>query len=336
MRATRGRPHREIAACAMLACCSLLLVGCAADGPGPTTAPPVSSSAAVSAPPVTSRLPTPVTSDPVQGRPIGVVGVDGQAWYALSGDGAVARPGGTTAVGRIPLRLAAAPEGAWVSVFGDGAVVLVGRDGQIIRQIELPMGAEPEGLVLDGDILWVVDQADDALLSFDAKTGRRLGRVDVGTAPRLAALGAEDVWVTTYGTGAVTGVGRRDRKLRVNRPEICRGVQGVAEARGVVWVSCTLDDVVVGLDRTSLTEVARVPLDDADAVTTDGRRVFAIGQSGPTLAVIDAQRQGLLYTQTLDDASAVGDGNVDAAVVGGDLVVTHPDAERVYRVDLSP
>lgn len=320
----------------MLMCGSLLFAACAADGPGPTTSPPVSSSNAVSAPPSTSRPLTPVTSEAVPGRPIGVVGVDGQAWYALSGDDAVARPNGTTAVGSIPLRLAAAPEGAWVSVFGEGAVVLVGRDGRIIRQLQLPMGAEPEGLVLDGNTLWVVDQAEDALLRFDARTGRRLGRVEVGTAPRLAAVGAQDVWVTTYGTGAVTGVGRRDRKLRVTRPEVCRGVQGVAEAKGVVWVACTLDDVVVGLDHITLKEVARVPLEDADAVTTDGRRVFAIGQSGPTLAVIDAQRKDLQYTQALDNASAVGDGNVDAALVGGDLVVTHPDAGRVYRVGLTP
>lgn len=291
----------------------------AATAPQPTTGP---------------SLPEGVTAKDVAGRPIGVAGVAGQPWFALAGDGGVARPDGMTAVGQIPLRLAATADGVWVSVFGDGNVTKLALDGSVETTIELGPGAEPEGLALDGDVLWIVDQAADAALAVDTTTSQIVARVQVGEGPRLVALGTADMWVTSYGDGGITAVDRATRTTRAAAQNVCGGIQGVAEAAGVVWVACTADDTVIGLDIITLTEVARFSLDRADAVTTDGNRVFAVGQTGPTVLQIDTATRQEQKTTVLSDAGAVRDGNVDAAIVGADLVVTHPDLGQAFQLTL--
>lgn len=277
-----------------------------------------------------------VSTTAVQGRPIGVVSVAGQPWIALSGSGSVATPTTTVAVGSIPLRLAAAEDGVWVTVFGDGSLARIARDSHVVQRINLGDGAEPEGIAVDGPRLWVVDQAAGALLALDARTGRRTHRVEVGYGPRLVDLATNDVWVTTYGTDGVTAVRRDDVTVRVARTEVCRGVQGIAQAGATAWVACTDDDVILGLDAKSLVEVARFPLRSADAVIADGDRVVAIGQVGPTALLIDSAKRRVEQTLVLGDAPMVGDGNVDAALEGNRLFVTHPDTETLYQVTLTP
>ena len=93
--------------------------------------------------------------------------------------------------------------------------------------------------------------------------------------------------------------------------------------------------MVLALSATDLAELARFPLKDADAVTASGNRVYAVGQSGPTVLVVDAVGRAELGRVPLGGYPAVGDGNVDAAVVADALVVTHPEARRVWRVPRS-
>lgn len=311
---------------------ALLAMGVASCADGPSPEVPQSSAAQSPTPAVAPGVSTKV----IEGRPIGVAVVAGKPWVALSGSGSVATPTSTVAVGPIPLRLAAARDGVWVTVFGGGSLARIDTDSRVAQRIDLQEGAEPEGVVVDGDRLWVVDQAEGALLALNSGTGRRTHQVEVGYGPRLAALGPKDVWVTTYGTGGVTAVARKNATIRVSRTEVCRGVQGIAQAGTTVWVVCTNDNVVLGLDVQSLTEVARFPLRSADAVTTDGSRIVAVGQVGPTALVIDSANRRLEQTLLLGNAQIVSDGNVDAALDQGRLFVTHPDTETLYQVTLPP
>lgn len=276
-----------------------------------------------------------VTNTQVPGRPIGVVSVEGEPWVALSGVGSVLTPAGKVNVGEIPLRVAVAKDGVWVSVFGDGSLVRVTSDARVVQRVDLGVGAEPEGVAADGERLWVVDQNDGALLALDARTGARTGRVEVGYGPRLLTVGPNDVWVTTYGTGGVSAVDRQDVTVRVARTDVCRGVQGIAQTAGVVWVACTTDNVVLALSTESLTEVARFPLPNADAVVAQGDRVIAVGQKGPTALVIDARMLRVDQTLLLGDAPIVGDGNIDAALDHDHLFVTHPETNTLYDLTLS-
>ena len=74
-------------------------------------------------------------------------------------------------------------------------------------------------------------------------------------------------------------------------------------------------------------------LPDADAVVGHEATVYVVGQAGPTIYVLDAQSGDLRDTVKLDDAPPTSE-NVGAAVVGDDLVVTHPDVRKVYTLPL--
>ena len=114
----------------------------------------------------------------------------------------------------------------------------------------------------------------------------------------------------------------------------CIGPQGVAEVAGKVWVACTESSSVVALDVASREVVSTLEqVADADAVVANGEKVYVVGQSGPTAYVIDAAAG--------DDGQLHGAGevprtneNVGAAVVGDQLVVTHPDVRTIYSLPL--
>ena len=106
----------------------------------------------------------------------------------------------------------------------------------------------------------------------------------------------------------------------------------MVEAAGVVWVTCTVEDRVLGLDASTLEPVATFDgLDGADALATDGDRVYAVGQAGPTVWTIDAARREVTSKVVLDDAGATTE-NVGAAVTDDGLAVTHPEVRRLYEV----
>jgi hypothetical protein len=320
------------------------LAGCTADSP---TTPPSGSG---SAPPAddSAPSPTPTASAPPAGvhvtdlddAPVGVAAVGTVAWVALPDAGRVlASHGQRVAVGDLPLRLVGTPAGVWVSVIGDGTLVRIDPGtGDVDRRVRLrPAGSEPEGLAYDGRLVWVVDQAGDRLVPLDPVTGT-LGRpVAVGAAPRLVSSGPSGLWVSNYDGGSVSRVttgpgGPRVRTVTVPR---CLTPQGLAEAAGVVWIACTVDSRVVGLDARTLERVAVLGgLQGADQVVAHGNTVYAVGQHGPTVWTIDARRRTRVHELVLDTAGGTSE-NVDAAVVGRRLVVTHPEVSRMYDVRLA-
>jgi outer membrane protein assembly factor BamB len=108
----------------------------------------------------------------------------------------------------------------------------------------------------------------------------------------------------------------------------------VAEVAGKVWVACTENSLVVALDvetRKVVTTIENVP--DADAVAVAGDTVYVVGQSGPTVYSIDAASGELRDTTVLGDVPRTTE-NVGAAVVGDELVVTHPDVRTIYSLPL--
>lgn len=275
-----------------------------------------------------------VTTTVVAGGPVGVADVGGEAWTVLVGQGAVRTGDGTEIeVGEAPLRLVDTPDGVWVGVIGDGTVVRIDpRSGEVDRTIDVePAGSEPEGLVWDGTSLWVVDQANDRVVQYD-RSGAEVRSVDVGEAPRLAAVGESGIWVTNYLSGSVTLVA--DGQAFTMGLDGCVGPQGVAEVDGKVWVACTQSSLVVGLDvaeREVTTTIENVP--DADAVVATDDTVYVVGQSGPTVHSIDTASGQLRGTHTLGQAPRTNE-NVGAAVVGEELVVTHPDVRTIYSLPL--
>jgi len=220
-----------------------------------------------------------------------------------------------------------------VSVIGDGTVVRIDpATGEIDQTVTLdPAGSEPEGLAWDGTNLWVVDQANARVVQLEPD-GTEVRSVDVGEGPRLATAGPTGVWVTNYVPGSISLVAD-GQAFTVGLPG-CTGPQGVAEAGGKVWVACTVTSSVVALDvesREVVTTIEDVP--DADAVVASEDTVYVVGQSGPTVYAIDAATGEIRDEVVLGDAAKTQE-NVGAAVVGDELVVTHPDARTIYTLPL--
>ena len=308
-------------ALAVLVAASLVLVsGCSGDGSeGPGGAAPDPR--------------TPQVSE-LDAGPVGVADVDGTAWTTLVRDGAVRTADGQLIdVGEFPLRLVDTPSGVWVSVIGDGTVVLIDSGtGDVLQTVPIrPKGSEPEGVAWDGESLWVVDQAGGRVLQLDGD-GAQLASYPTDDEPRLVAAGDSGIWVANYGGSSVSRV--LDGKVTTRPLPGCTGPQGIAEAAGKVWVSCTLSGKVVVLDAGTMKQVGEIAdVPDADAVVVGDDIVYVVGQSGPTVYVIDPATAELVDTIALDDAPPTSE-NVGAAVVGTDLVVTHPDVRKIYTLPL--
>lgn len=266
--------------------------------------------------------------------PVGVAEVDGRAWTTLVRDGAVRTADDVRIdVGEFPLRLVVTPTGVWVSVIGDGTVVQIDSGtGEVLQTVPIkPKGSEPEGLAWDGESLWVVDQAGGRVLQLDGD-GAVLASYGTDDEPRLVAVGESGVWVANYGGSSVSRI--LDGNVKTVPLPGCTGPQGVAETAGKVWISCTLSGKVVVLHAGTMKQVGEVAdLPDADAVVAGDDSVYVVGQSGPTVYVVDPGTAEVTDTIEVDDAPPTSE-NVGAAVVGTDLVITHPDVRKIYTLSL--
>ncbi len=103
----------------------------------------------------------------------------------------------------------------------------------------------------------------------------------------------------------------------------------------MVWVACTDEGRVVGLDVESLEVVSTLDgLEAADAVVVTGNTVYAVGQVGPTVWSIDATAREVVSEVALDEVGSTRE-NVGAAIVGRHLVVTHPESRSIYDLPTS-
>lgn len=309
------------------------LVACGAEGPDPVgdaTASPTGEETfrAPDAPP------DGVTVTDLDAGPVGLAAYGDEVWAVLPEAGAVLDPEGRRhPVGDLPLRAVATPEGLWVSVFGASRVVRVDPGtGRVDRRVRLRPPGEPEGLAYDGESVWVVDQENEQVVPLDPATGELGPPVSVGDAPRLVTAGPSGIHVGNFDGRTVSRVTPDGASTRPSGD--CLTPQGLAEAGGVLWVACTLDGRVVGLDPETLEQdVVLDGLPHADAVVADGDLVHVVGQQGPTVWTIDPVSGEVVGELVLDGAGPTR-ANVAATLAGDRLVVSHPDARRLYDVPL--
>lgn len=324
------RPVRHTA----LALTALLVAGCGGGAGQDSPAEPPETSGEPTELVLPESPPEGVAVTDLDAGPVGLATIDGAVWAVLPDAGAVRDPdGGIHPVGEVPLRAVTTPEGIWVSVFGASALVrLDPATGEVDRQVRVRPTGEPEGLAYDGTTVWVVDQANEQLLPLDPGSGELGAPVGVGRAPRLVTAGESGLFVGDFNGRTVTKV--VDGEAETQPSGDCLTPQGLAEAGGVVWVACTLDGRVVGLDPSTLEQLVVLDgLPHADLVVAEGDLVHVVGQEGPTVWTIDPASREVVGELVLDAAGPTN-ANVGAAVAGGRLVVSHPETRRLYEVPL--
>jgi hypothetical protein len=105
-------------------------------------------------------------------------------------------------------------------------------------------------------------------------------------------------------------------------------------AGGALWVACTSDDVVLGLDRTTLRRTARVRVAGSpDSLTTGAHgQVLVALQKGPALAVIDTGSSTVLRRVAFGRQDQLHDrANIDVAYAARRAWVSSYLEGGVYR-----
>jgi streptogramin lyase len=149
----------------------------------------------------------------VDGNPGGLVSTGNAIWVGddTSGSTRLFRLDPTTGrvtrvrAGNRPGYVASAGGSVWVSNVDDGTVTQINpSSGRTVRTI--PVGLSPVNLVGTTGAapeVWVPDDAGNAVVRLDARTGRVAGRLPAEGGPAVAAQVGPDVWVSLFEGSAV-------------------------------------------------------------------------------------------------------------------------------------
>ncbi len=273
--------------------------------------------------------------------PVGIAAApDGAVWVVSPGTGTLSRiPAGAEEtdlqvdVGGVPLRVVAAYGAVWVSSFDAGRLVRVDPQGGRVTQ-RIRTGAEPEGVAAGDGSVWVVTQGAGDLVRIDPADGSVVSRTDIGPGARLVSVGARAVHVAHYEDDSIVDVDPRTGRV-VRQREVCDGPQGMAEAGGMLWVTCTLDEQLAGLDLGTLEVQERVDVagqPDSVVVAPDGS-LLVVAEGGPALVRVDPATAGVVARVELaGELPLYDDANLDVAIADDQVWVTSYAADQVHHV----
>jgi YVTN family beta-propeller protein len=109
-------------------------------------------------------------------------------------------------VGADPDSLIVAPSGVWVANRGDDTVDRIDPVDATVTA-SLPVGAEPTGLVADGnDRIWVISRIGGRLELIDPASATIVAQIPLGGRPLDVAVSPGTVWVTLSGDSQVVRV----------------------------------------------------------------------------------------------------------------------------------
>jgi hypothetical protein len=129
----------------------------------------------------------------------------------LSSTGAVLS---STNVGIAPLEMAYDGERIWVTDYTSSDVMVVnGADGAVVKTFQLPVNANPEGILFDGTYIWVANNGAGSSISntvskYNAATLTLVANYPIGLAPDGVAFDGTYVWVTNSGSNNVVRLDR--------------------------------------------------------------------------------------------------------------------------------
>ena len=196
---------------------------------------------------------------------------------------------------------------------------------------EIPAGDGPDGLAVDGGIVWVANARGDALTPIDATTNKATGDpVPVGHNPDGVAAADGVVWVTNTDDGTVTRIETDKKQGDSTTVSVGAEPEGIALGDRFVWVANSGDATVTRIDRASATVVgAPIPVGARPIGVSVGKSfVWVVNSGDRTVTRIDRST-----AEVVGEPIAVGKNARGVAEGLGYVWVSNTDDDTVTRLD---
>lgn len=199
---------------------------------------------------------------------------------------------------------------------------------QTFFEWDLPQGARPHGLLVDGDgIVWYTGNGNGTIGRLDPKTGRITEyRAPSGGDPHTIVIdGKGDLWFTVQAGGRV---GRLDRATgRITEYQSSGNPYGIAvDKRGHVWF-CRM-----GADKLGRIDAASGEMSELDTGRGSRPRRIAVGPDG--MLWVTAYGSGKLIKVDPQARRIVKEYPMPAGPRGGPYAVTVDAAGRVWASEI--
>jgi len=235
------------------------------------------------------------------------------------------------AIGKPPLRIAAAPDAIWVTSERDGTLTRLDPDSGERVGKPIALGPGVSGVAVGAGSVWVTDPAAGELLRIDPADGSLSERIEVGGRPGPVVYGGGRVWIADSAGAGITAVnaegGRRVKSGIAPHQAPLR----LASGGGGLWVSVAETNRVRRIDESTMVPAAETTLVGANpaGLTVAGGRVWVANSGSDTVTAVDLQ------TRTVAGAPIEVGGQPGGVDAGSEIVwVTTAADDAVSRIDV--
>jgi serine/threonine protein kinase/DNA-binding beta-propeller fold protein YncE len=217
---------------------------------------------------------------------------------------------------------------------GDGATAADGdepRNTPPRAVATIPAGDGPDGIAVDGDVVWVSNSRGNTLTRLDPESNEAVGDpVPVGRNPDEVEAAEGVVWVANTDDGTVTRLEADPDPGAQTAIQVGAGPEGVSLGQQLVWVSNGDSDNVSRIDRASATTVGSpIPVGNKPIGIFAGKdNIWVTNSFSGTVTRIDPS------TATIKGPAIPVAKNIRAVIERlGSTWVSSVDADTVTRLD---
>jgi DNA-binding beta-propeller fold protein YncE len=199
------------------------------------------------------------------------------------------------AVGRPPLRIAAAPDAIWVTSEADGTLTrLDPESGERVGK-PIDLGAGISGVAVGEGSVWVTDPPLGQLLRVDPATGAVAKRIRVGGHPGAVAFGGYRVWVADLDGKGITAVNAKGGRVFQRDIAPREAPLRLATGGGGLWVAIADTNRIRRVDEsTAVTSGATIVGANPAGVTVAGGRVWVANSGSGTVTAVALQTRSVV------------------------------------------
>jgi len=240
------------------------------------------------------------------------------------------------AVAGAGLLLAAAAAAAAFELAGSGAAGLPGVAGNSIGVLDaksgrivaqVPVGTSPSDVAVGAGSVWATSVDDQTATRFNLDGAGIRQAIGVGDGPGGIAADAHGVWVSNSLAGTVSRIDPRANRV-VQTRSVGSAPVGIVVSGGSVWVVSEGGQLLTRLDERTGAITARIPVGV-------GPRALAVGAGSVWVA---DERRGVVFRvdpnrQQVVDTISVGNGPTGVAVGAGGVWVANNLDGTISRID---